>query len=174
MLAVKRDQQWPLTAWLAMIILRFLHRLPSWLWRRETRSGAIILLFGQVLTLMGTQLRRPTAGAPHRRQGRYRALMVRVGFIGVGRMGLPMCGNLVRAGYQVTAGDVRAELESVVLGAIMMALSGSAHGRVRGDRAGFVLAALIACAVLCPERRSSREAPQRLASVSGGPRATGR
>ena len=40
--------------------------------------------------------------------------MVRIGFIGVGRMGLPMCENLVRAGYQVTAGDVRAELESVV------------------------------------------------------------
>ena len=30
MLAVNRDQHWPLTAWLAMIILRFLHRLPSW------------------------------------------------------------------------------------------------------------------------------------------------
>ena len=42
--------------------------------------------------------------------------MMRIGFIGVGRMGLPMCVNLVRAGYQVTAGDVRAELESVVSG----------------------------------------------------------
>jgi 3-hydroxyisobutyrate dehydrogenase-like beta-hydroxyacid dehydrogenase len=29
---------------------------------------------------------------------------MRIGFIGVGRMGLPMCVNLVRAGYQVTAG----------------------------------------------------------------------
>jgi 3-hydroxyisobutyrate dehydrogenase-like beta-hydroxyacid dehydrogenase len=42
--------------------------------------------------------------------------MVRIGFIGVGRMGLPMCVTLVRAGYQVTAGDVRAELESAVTG----------------------------------------------------------
>jgi 3-hydroxyisobutyrate dehydrogenase len=42
--------------------------------------------------------------------------MMRIGFIGVGRMGLPMCVNLVRAGYQVTAGDVRAELESAVSG----------------------------------------------------------
>ena len=42
--------------------------------------------------------------------------MARIGFIGVGRMGLPMCANLVQAGYQVTAGDVRAELESTVTG----------------------------------------------------------
>jgi 3-hydroxyisobutyrate dehydrogenase len=33
---------------------------------------------------------------------------MRVGFIGLGRMGLPMCANLVRAGYEVTAGDLRA------------------------------------------------------------------
>ena len=39
---------------------------------------------------------------------------MRVGFIGVGRMGLPMCANLVRAGYDVTAGDVREELQSAV------------------------------------------------------------
>jgi 3-hydroxyisobutyrate dehydrogenase len=32
---------------------------------------------------------------------------MRVGFIGLGRMGLPMCANLVRAGYEVTAGDLR-------------------------------------------------------------------
>jgi 3-hydroxyisobutyrate dehydrogenase len=32
---------------------------------------------------------------------------MRVGFIGLGRMGLPMCANLVRAGYDVTAGDLR-------------------------------------------------------------------
>jgi 3-hydroxyisobutyrate dehydrogenase len=40
---------------------------------------------------------------------------VRVGFIGVGRMGLPMCANLVRAGYDVTAGDVREELQAAVI-----------------------------------------------------------
>lgn len=46
----------------------------------------------------------------------YRAQMTRIGFTGVGRMGLPMCANLVRAGYQVTAGDARGERESAVTG----------------------------------------------------------
>jgi 3-hydroxyisobutyrate dehydrogenase len=32
-----------------------------------------------------------------------------IGFVGLGRMGLPMCAALVRAGYQVTAADERAE-----------------------------------------------------------------
>lgn len=40
---------------------------------------------------------------------------MRVGFIGVGRMGLPMCANLVRAGYDVTAGDAREELQHAVI-----------------------------------------------------------
>jgi 3-hydroxyisobutyrate dehydrogenase len=35
----------------------------------------------------------------------------RIGFIGVGRMGLPMCASLVAAGYQVTAADARADRE---------------------------------------------------------------
>jgi len=39
---------------------------------------------------------------------------MRVGFIGVGRMGLPMCANLVQAGYDVTAGDLREELQGAV------------------------------------------------------------
>ena len=53
MLAANRDQHWPLTAWLAMIILR----VPSpsaWLAPGEGRrqgGGAIVLLFGQVFTL---------------------------------------------------------------------------------------------------------------------------
>jgi 3-hydroxyisobutyrate dehydrogenase len=38
-----------------------------------------------------------------------------IGFVGVGRMGLPMCANLVAAGYEVTAADVRPELEAAVL-----------------------------------------------------------
>jgi 3-hydroxyisobutyrate dehydrogenase len=37
--------------------------------------------------------------------------MSQIGFVGIGRMGLPMCANLVRAGHQVTASDVRSELE---------------------------------------------------------------
>jgi 3-hydroxyisobutyrate dehydrogenase len=41
---------------------------------------------------------------------------VQIGMIGVGRMGLPICANLVRAGYGVTAGDRRAELEGAVVG----------------------------------------------------------
>jgi 3-hydroxyisobutyrate dehydrogenase len=40
--------------------------------------------------------------------------MTRIGLIGVGRIGLPMCANLVRAGYEVTAGDARAERENAV------------------------------------------------------------
>jgi 3-hydroxyisobutyrate dehydrogenase-like beta-hydroxyacid dehydrogenase len=36
--------------------------------------------------------------------------------IGVGWRGLPMCANLVRAGYEVTAGDARGERESAVTG----------------------------------------------------------
>jgi len=34
-----------------------------------------------------------------------------IGFIGIGRMGLPICGNLAAAGYQVITGDRRAERE---------------------------------------------------------------
>jgi 3-hydroxyisobutyrate dehydrogenase len=51
-----------------------------------------------------------------RGRGLYRACVLRIGFIGVGSMGLPMCANLVRAGYEVTAGDLRAELEEAVIG----------------------------------------------------------
>jgi 3-hydroxyisobutyrate dehydrogenase len=42
-------------------------------------------------------------------------MVTRVGFVGVGRMGLPMCANLVAAGHTVTAGDARAELERAVM-----------------------------------------------------------
>jgi hypothetical protein len=44
------------------------------------------------------------------------ALGMRVGFVGVGRMGQPVCANLVRAGYVVTDGEVGAELESMAAG----------------------------------------------------------
>jgi 3-hydroxyisobutyrate dehydrogenase len=40
--------------------------------------------------------------------------VTRIGFVGVGRMGLPMCANLVAAGHMVTAGDARAEAEQAV------------------------------------------------------------
>jgi 3-hydroxyisobutyrate dehydrogenase len=40
--------------------------------------------------------------------------VTRIGFVGVGRMGLPMCANLVAAGHSVSAGDARAELEQAV------------------------------------------------------------
>ena len=42
-------------------------------------------------------------------------MVTRIGFVGVGRMGLPMCANLVAAGHTVTAGDARAELERAVI-----------------------------------------------------------
>jgi 3-hydroxyisobutyrate dehydrogenase len=38
-----------------------------------------------------------------------------IAFVGLGRMGLPMCAGLVRAGYQVTATDVRAEAEEAAV-----------------------------------------------------------
>ena len=38
-----------------------------------------------------------------------------VGIVGVGRMGLPICANLVRGGYTVTAADVRPEAHQAVL-----------------------------------------------------------
>ncbi len=38
-----------------------------------------------------------------------------VGIVGVGRMGLPICANLVRGGYTVTAADVRPEAHKAVL-----------------------------------------------------------
>jgi len=41
---------------------------------------------------------------------------MRVGFAGLGRMGRPVCANLVWAGYVVTAADVRTELDSMVAG----------------------------------------------------------
>lgn len=83
------------------------HSPVRWLGVRETAvtTSAWLSLGGDPRRLPGTWPR-----------GSYRALVVRVGFIGVGRMGLPMCQNLVRAGYQVTAGDARAELESMVTG----------------------------------------------------------
>jgi 3-hydroxyisobutyrate dehydrogenase-like beta-hydroxyacid dehydrogenase len=37
-----------------------------------------------------------------------------IGLLGVGRMGLPICANLVRAGYQVIAGDRQLEREADV------------------------------------------------------------
>jgi len=37
-----------------------------------------------------------------------------IGFLGTGRMGMPMCANLVRAGHVVVAHDLRAELETPV------------------------------------------------------------
>jgi 3-hydroxyisobutyrate dehydrogenase len=39
---------------------------------------------------------------------------MRVGLVGVGRLGRPVCANLVGAVYVVTAGDARAELAGMV------------------------------------------------------------
>jgi hypothetical protein len=43
-------------------------------------------------------------------------LGMRVGFAGVDRMRRPICANRVWAGYVVTAGDVRGELDTMVTG----------------------------------------------------------
>lgn len=41
--------------------------------------------------------------------------MLKIAFVGLGRMGAPMCAALVRAGYQVIATDKRAECEPVAV-----------------------------------------------------------
>jgi hypothetical protein len=51
------------------------------------------------------------------------------GFAGVGRMGRPLCANLVWAGYVVTAGDARGELGSMGAG---YGYGGAAHVTRRG------------------------------------------
>ncbi len=48
---------------------------------------------------------RPRAGS---RAG-YGAAMPETGLVGLGRMGLPICANPVRAGYRVLAGNRRPE-----------------------------------------------------------------
>jgi 3-hydroxyisobutyrate dehydrogenase len=56
---------------------------------------------------------------------------MRVGLVGVGRMGRPVCANLVRAGYVVTAGDARAELAGMV--AVWGARGGGAPAEVAAE-----------------------------------------
>jgi 3-hydroxyisobutyrate dehydrogenase len=53
-----------------------------------------------------------------------------IGFIGLGRMGLPMCANLAGAGYSVVACDARAEVEDAVL-ACGAAWAGTPAGAAR-------------------------------------------
>ena len=49
--------------------------------------------------------------------------MQRMGFIGLGNMGLPMCKNLVRAGYEVSTFDLLAEaVEEVFVGGQLSAV----------------------------------------------------
>lgn len=43
--------------------------------------------------------------------------MARIGFVGAGRMGLPMCAALARAGHEVTATDTRPDRKAPVLAA---------------------------------------------------------
>jgi NAD binding domain of 6-phosphogluconate dehydrogenase len=60
--------------------------------------------------------RKPDSPRAATGQGAARVPKVtRIGLVGVGRMGLPMCANLVAAGHMVTAGDARAELERAVM-----------------------------------------------------------
>jgi 3-hydroxyisobutyrate dehydrogenase len=110
--------------------------------------------------------------------------MVRIGFIGAGRMGLPMCVNLVRAGYQVTAGDVRAEQESAVTGCgarwegtpsalaaesdlliTMLPGAGAVHDVMAGP--GGALAALPPSAVWIDMTSNSPAAGRALAAAAG-------
>jgi len=55
----------------------------------------------------------------------------RVTLVGLGRMGMPMCTNLVRAGYPVTAADQRPETQAVAeaVGAVWASTSAQAAAR---------------------------------------------
>ena len=56
--------------------------------------------------------------------------MTRIGFIGVGTMGLPMAANLVKKGFAVTAFDLNTDAVKAAVAAGMTA------GRVRGRGGG--------------------------------------
>src|SRR5262249_35966847 len=73
-------------------------------------------------------------GAPHRRVGGHRTAvkvgrsgMTRIGFIGVGTMGLPMAANLVKKGFAVIAYDVNTEALKAAASAGMTAAASAAE-----------------------------------------------
>ena len=68
-----------------------------------------------------------------------------VGIVGVGRMGLPICANLVRGGYTVTAADVRADAQKGVL---------ACGARWGGLAAGAAAGADVVITVLPGDRKS--------------------
>jgi 3-hydroxyisobutyrate dehydrogenase len=75
-------------------------------------GGRVLHTARQSIVVRLTALRRQDW--PDEQAGPTLVPVRRVGFLGVGRMGLPMCANLVKAGHDVTAGDLRAELEEAV------------------------------------------------------------
>src|SRR5262249_46318917 len=85
-----------------------------------------------------------------------------IGFIGVGRMGLPMCANLVAAGYEVAVADARAEAEAAGLGC-------GARGRATPARAA---AGADVVVTMLPGPRGGRGAMARPRGVLGAMPAT--
>jgi 3-hydroxyisobutyrate dehydrogenase len=59
--------------------------------------------------------------------------MTRIGFIGVGTMGLPMASNLVKRGFAVAAYDTNAEAVKVAAGAGMTAAASAAEAVATAD-----------------------------------------
>jgi 3-hydroxyisobutyrate dehydrogenase len=56
-----------------------------------------------------------------------------IGFVGVGRMGLPVCANLVRAGYQVAAFDRRPERAAAIRAAGATSVGSAAEAAADAD-----------------------------------------
>src|SRR5262249_52986686 len=92
---------------------------------------------------------RPYRGsATHRGVGGHRtavqvgrSCMTRIGFIGVGTMGLPMATNLVKKGFTVTAYDVNAEALKAATSAGMTMAASAAEAGAGADIVGTMLPA---------------------------------
>ena len=95
-----------------------------------------------------------TAGRPHPTGGRH---MTRIGFIGVGTMGLPMAANLVKKGFAVTAFDLNPR------GGEGRGRRGHDGGRLRGGSRGRRGPRRSPC---CPRRRTSSRSTRATAACS--------
>ena len=101
--------------------------------------------------------------------------MTRIGFIGVGTMGMPMAKNLVKKGFAVTAFDSNPEAVKAAAAAGMTAAAirggGGGHRGHRGDHAALLAARGIG---VHGRRRRARRRPARARSASTCPRSTPR
>jgi 3-hydroxyisobutyrate dehydrogenase-like beta-hydroxyacid dehydrogenase len=78
----------------------------------------------------------------------------RIGFVGLGHMGAPMCEQLLRAGFDVTAFDLRAD-------AVAAAVK---HGAAGADSAAACAAAADVLVTMLPGQRRSKSCSWALAA----------